>query len=248
MSLTSNLRRPPHSRESQFLVRNANAVRRTQADRTEISDQRLTDAAVQLLLEKGVLGTTLAELGKIAGYSRGLATHRFGSKAGLLRHVLQRASARWLALLQSKVGDKVGADALCAAVDAHLALLRKSPDEVRVIYLLWFTSIDPGSEYRANVARVNEAQRNDIRRWIKLGQDRHLVPEHVDAARFAEQFCASVIGMACQWLVNAKMPIDEMHQQLKADIRRRLAAAERTSARASRIKSKGNHDDRRVHI
>jgi AcrR family transcriptional regulator len=248
LSLTSKLRHPPRSRESQYLVRNANAVRRTQADRTEISDQRLTDAAVQLLLQKGVRGTTLAELGRLAGYSRGLATHRFGSKAGLLQHVLQRASARWLALLQSKVGDTVGADALCAAVDAHLELLRKSPDDVRVMYLLWFTSIDPGSEYRANVARVHQAQRDDIRRWIKLGQQRRLVPAHVDASRVAEQFCASMAGMACQWLVNAKIPLQEMHQQLKADIRQRLAAAERTPARASRVKSQGNHDDRRVHI
>ena len=225
-----------------------NAGRRSQADRTEISDQRLSDAAVQLLLRKGVRGTTLAELGKQAGYSRGLATHRFGSKAGLLRHVLQRASARWLSLLQSKVGDKVGADALCAAVDAHLELLRSSPDDVRVMYLLWFTSIDPGSEYRANVARVNQAQREDIRHWIKLGQDRNLVPARVDATRVAEQFCASMVGMACQWLVNEKIPVFEMHQHLKADIRQRLAAANRTPGRASRLKSNGNHDDRRLHI
>ena len=208
----------------------------------------MSEAAVQLLLQKGVSGTTLAELGKQAGYSRGLATHRFGSKAGLLRHVLQRASARWLSLLQSKVGDKVGADALCAAVDAHLALLRNSPDDVRVMYLLWFSSIDPGSEYRANVARVNQAQRDDIRRWIQLGQQRSLVPAKIDADRVAEQFCASMVGMACQWLVHEKMPLLEMHQHLKTDIRQRLAAANRTPARASRIKSKGNQDDRRLHI
>ena len=230
------------------MTRSVDRIRRSHAVRTEISDQRLCDAAVQLLLQKGVRGTTLAELGRQAGYSRGLATHRFGSKAGLLRHVLQRASARWRVLLQSKVGDKVGAEALCAAVDAHLELLQKSPDHVRVMYLLWFTSIDPGSEYRANVARVNEAQRDDIRRWIKLGQDQCIVPSHVDASRVAEQFCASMVGMACQWLVNAKIPVQEMHDQLKIDIRQRLLAAAGTPARASRIKSKGNHDDRRVHI
>jgi AcrR family transcriptional regulator len=230
------------------LARSVSAVRRSQADRTEISDQRLSEAAVRLLLQRGVRGTTLAELGRQSGYSRGLATHRFGSKAGLLRHVLHRASMRWLALLQSKVADKVGAEALCAAVDAHLELLRKSPDDVRVMYLLWFTSIDPGSEYRANVARVNEAQRDDLRRWIEAGQERNLVSAQIDSSRVAEQFCASMIGMACQWLVNAKMPLTEMHEQLKADIRQRLAAGDRASSRASRIKSRGNHDDRRVHI
>ena len=225
-----------------------NGARRRQADRTETSDQRLCDAAVQLLLQKGVRGTTLAELGKRAGYSRGLATHRFGSKAGLLRHVLQRASSRWMVLLQSKVGDQAGADALCAAVDAHLELLRKSPDDVRVMYLLWFTSIDPASEYRANVARVHEAQRNDIHRWIELGRDPGCGAGRIDAGRVAEQFCASMLGIACQWLVNAKIPLAEMHAQLKLDIRHRLHAGDRMPKSASRIKSKGNNDDRRVHI
>ena len=138
--------------------------------------------------------------------------------------MLQHASQHWLKLLHSNVGDKVGADALCAAVDAHLDFLRTAPDEVRAMYLLWFTSIDPGSEYRANVARVHQAQ------------------------RLAEQFCGRMVGIVSQWLVNARMPLREMHQQLKLDIRARLVSNGRTAIRSSRIKSKGNHDDRRVHI
>ena len=33
---------------------------------------------------------TLAEVGELAGYSRGLATHHFGSKAGLLTAILDK--------------------------------------------------------------------------------------------------------------------------------------------------------------
>ena len=40
-------------------------------------------AAVDLILEHGTDKTTLAAIGEKAGYSRGLATYRFGSKAGL---------------------------------------------------------------------------------------------------------------------------------------------------------------------
>ncbi len=223
-------------------------ARRRQADRTEESDRRLTAAAVRLLVQDGVRGTTLAKLGRQAGYSRSLATHRFGSKAGLLRHVLQRASQRWLALLQSNVGEKVGAEALCAAVDAHLDFLRTAPDEVRAMYLLWFTSIDPGSEYRANVARVHQAQREDICRWIQLGQERGNVPAQICAPRVAEQFCASMVGIVSQWLVNARMPLRQMHAQLKLDIRSRLTSDSRSVVRSSRIKSQAKHDDRRVHF
>ena len=43
----------------------------------------MIDAAIELILEFGPEKTTLAAIGERAGYSRGLATYRFGSKAGL---------------------------------------------------------------------------------------------------------------------------------------------------------------------
>ena len=55
----------------------------TQAERTAISDRAMLDAAIELVLEHGTEKTTLAMIGEKAGYSRGLATYRFGSKAGL---------------------------------------------------------------------------------------------------------------------------------------------------------------------
>ena len=68
-------------------------VRRRQADRTALSDKLLTEAAIELLVKSGIHGTTLQAVGERAGYSRALATHRFGSKAGLFSHVLKTASA-----------------------------------------------------------------------------------------------------------------------------------------------------------
>ena len=216
------------------------AARRTQADRTEISAQRMLASALRLLVRDGVRGTTLAALGRGAGYSRGLATHRFGSKAGLLRQVLQRASSLWLAHLSAHVGTKTGAEAMCAAVDAHLDLLRHNPDEVRAMYLLWFTSIDPSSDYRANVARVHRAQRADVCRWIRLGEAQGRLPPGVEAERIAEQFCASMVGIVFQWLVNARMPLESMHHQLKLDLRRLLSAPARPPRRSPRFQSQRN--------
>ena len=133
-------------------------------------------------------------------------------------------------------------------MDAHLHLLRASPDDVRAMYLLWFTSIDPASEYRANVARVHEVQRADIIRWVRLGQAQGSVPASVDAERIAEQFCASMAGMVFQWLVNDRIPLEAMHAQLKSDVRLRLGAPAPAASRSTRLKSKGHSDDRRPHL
>lgn len=54
--------------------------RRTQAQRRAESRVRLIQAAIRLLGSHGYAGTSLVEIGKAAGLSRGLVSHHFGSR------------------------------------------------------------------------------------------------------------------------------------------------------------------------
>lgn len=212
---------------------------RKQAERTALSDRLLTEAAIELLVKHGIQGTTLQAVGERAGYSRGLATHRFGSKAGLFGKVLQMASQDWLERVQEAVGQRVGADALCAATDAAEKFFRERPDEVRAMYLLWFLSIDPSATYKSNIANVHHAQRRDVAQWIKAGQKAGLVVPDVDPMRVAEQYAASMAGIAYQWLANPRMPLHLMFRQLKADLRSRLEVpAASTAGSGERVPSR----------
>ena len=56
-------------------------------DRRDEAEARLLTTARRLIARLGWAGTTLADAGEAAGYSRGLAGHYFGSKAGLLRAI-----------------------------------------------------------------------------------------------------------------------------------------------------------------
>ena len=196
--------------------------RRTQAERSALSDRKLTEAAMHLMVRHGIQGTTVHAVGEKAGYSRGLATHRFGSKAGLFAKVLQVASVDWLERVQAAVGSRVGAEALFAATDAADRFFRERPDEVRAMYLLWFLSIDPSADYKSNLANVHNAQRRDASKWIRAGQDAGLVDPSLDPDRVAEQYVASMAGIAYQWLANPAMPISLMFRQLKEDLGVRL--------------------------
>lgn len=212
--------------------------RRKQADRTALSDRKLTEAAIELMLQHGIQGTTLQAVGERAGYSRGLATHRFGSKAGLFGKVLEVASADWLERVQVAVGDRVGLEALSAATDAAEQFFDERPDEVRAMYLLWFLSIDPSADYKMNLASVHHAQRRDAAAWIRAGQKAGQIDPALDPTRVAEQYVASMAGIAYQWVANPKLPVGAMFRQLKADLAARLggrAAAEprRSAARVN---------------
>jgi AcrR family transcriptional regulator len=69
----------------------------TQAERTARAADSMMEAAIELLNTVGIQGTTLVAIGEKSGYSRGLVTHHFGSKAGLFRAVLKRITAAWTA-------------------------------------------------------------------------------------------------------------------------------------------------------
>ena len=131
---------PAGHKKKKTLVRAKATARIRQTDRTELSERKLIEAAIKLLVTTGIHNTTLEEVGLLAGYSRGLSTYRFGSKPGLFARVLTMASNDWMSRVQAAVGNRVGSDALIAATDAAHAFIRDRTDHVRAMYLLWFLS------------------------------------------------------------------------------------------------------------
>ena len=201
---------------------NVPGLRRRQQDRTALSDELMTRAAINLLVDRGLTGTTLAAIGTNAGYSRGLATHRFGSKSGLFAHVLGYLSGEWLRRLDTAVGVKKGLAALRSAIDALALYMVEEPDELRVMYLLWYQSLDPGAEFRANVAAVHEAQRRDLAEWIRQGQVSGEIHGGIDGKQAAMMLAASIAGVVFQWLVTPSLSVADLHRQLKKDMTRLL--------------------------
>jgi AcrR family transcriptional regulator len=210
------------------------ARRRTQAERTALSDARMLDAAVALICQQGSAGTTLKEVGERAGYSRGLAGYRFGSKEGLFGFVVRAVGEAWLQELTAVTRGKVGLDAIGAALDAHARFIADAPQHVRAFYLLWFESIGPRSTVKEVIERVHERRRRDLLAWIGAGVSAGEIDPGVDAEALADHFCGAIVGIVYQWLVqpDAIERIDAMHQTLKQTMRDGLPAPRATARRA----------------
>lgn len=67
--------------------------RRTQAERRAESENRLLAAAAEIIASEGYTAATLERVGERAGFSRGLASRKYGSKDGLIEAVIWRVSA-----------------------------------------------------------------------------------------------------------------------------------------------------------
>ncbi len=192
------------------------ATRRTQAERSALAELRMTDAAIELLNERGIGGTTLKAIGEKAGYSRGLATHHFGSKAGLFRKVLKSVSAIWVEQLDKHVGSKTGLEALLTGLAAHYRFVRGYPRHIFAMQVLWLGSLDPGSEFKPNVAEFLRGQRKVVTRWIEEGQASGSIRVDIESARLAEQYLGSIIGMLNHWQMSPGLSLKKMYQEYES--------------------------------
>jgi AcrR family transcriptional regulator len=173
----------------------------SQAERTALSDRRMLDAAVALIVERGVEKATLKEIGERAGYSRGLATYRFGSKAGLFRAVIRGVAQRWLGELNRGVGTRTGLAALCIGIDSWLRFAEASPTHIRALHILFYQCIGPDTGFRERVAEVLRRQRSDVAQWVRAGIAAGEIRADVHPERLAEMYCAFIYGSTYQWLV-----------------------------------------------
>lgn len=199
-------------------------INRTQAERTRVAETRMVLAAIELLNSVGIKGTTLVAIGEKSGYSRGLATHHFGSKAGLFRTILKRISEAWSNRLSEHLDGHTGIDAVRIAIDAHLEFVLAHPEYMRVQYMLWGAAIDPSSEFKPNVAEFMQIQRESVASWITAGQEKGEINKQLNPDRLAEQYYGALIGINKQWQVSPDFDLPAAYEDFKRNFVRQLSA------------------------
>jgi AcrR family transcriptional regulator len=190
-------------------------IRLTQAERSALAEEKMVTATIELLNQAGLAGTTLSAIGERAGYSRGLASHHFGTKSGLYHKVLKHITAVWSAALEHKVGKQQGLAAILATLEAHGQHTLDVPEHARAMFILWSGYLDPASEFKPNVSEFHRLQRKVAEDWVRVGQGSGEINPAIDANKFGEQFYASLLGLNYQWLVNPKIDLKAAIEILK---------------------------------
>ncbi|MFC5142694.1 TetR/AcrR family transcriptional regulator [Actinomycetospora rhizophila] len=108
--------------------------RRTQQERREHTETALVAAAAEIVVEAGVRALTLARVGERAGYSRGIVTHHFGSKQGLVDALARSIQVGFVPGLEDR---PPGLGRLLALVDGYLHAVSALGTANRAFLLLW---------------------------------------------------------------------------------------------------------------
>jgi AcrR family transcriptional regulator len=174
-----------------------------QSERSNLSTRRLLQATAELIAEVGYERTTLAEIGKRAGYSHGMVSRRFGSKAALIEALISRLSDRFgHGNLSNTLAHSTGIDALHAVIDEIGKDAANSTSSVRGFYALLFEGLKPIPELHNFVADLHNDYLRDLTRQVDLGLKTGRLRVGVDAAEITELTVNAVRGLAYRWMLD----------------------------------------------
>ncbi|MFJ2775289.1 MULTISPECIES: TetR/AcrR family transcriptional regulator [unclassified Kitasatospora] len=172
--------------------------RRTQAQRRAAAESALLAAAARLIAEHGSAGVTLARVGEAAGFSRGLATHYFGSKAVLLARLQEVVLADATA---SAVPERAGGGAveeLLRFTETWLEVARHPTDLQRALLVLGAEALAGASELAPAVAELDARMRLWVASVVRQGAAAGQVRAGVDPEAFAVVAVAVLKGLVVQ--------------------------------------------------
>lgn len=175
--------------------------RRTQADRTALARRRLLHAAITLLADHGYTGTTLGEIGREAGLSRGLVTHHFGGKDACIAEAI--AEIRRVAL-ETFLDDPArrGLAAIDHLIGAYISSVRDGNVYMRAMYVCMADAISSAPALRDAVATTNESFRASLRVWLDEAIADGETAPGTDAAAYAVLIEAMIRGVCLQWITD----------------------------------------------
>ena len=183
-------------------------------------------AAEKLIARHGLAGTSLAEVGVAAGYSRGLPVERFGSKLGLVRAVLAAMDGWFQAHLARLLEGHEGLAALELRIAAHLGSADRSATATAALYSIYVESLYAMPELQGDIARFTRLWRDGLAADLRAAQRRGEIRRDVDAAAEATFLLAAMRGLMVQFLIDrSTADLQRSREILLAHLHGRLAIA-----------------------
>ncbi len=198
------------------------APRRTQEQRSDESEQRLLIAAATLIEREGFAAVTFDRVGALAGYSRGLAAHKFGSKDGLVRAVIGFVTARVQQQVDARLaGYADPVDRLLNWTDVMLAEVAADP-LLRAYFVMMAAAVGNRAEIRTEFLAAHEGVRAELRSMIEEGQRAGSIAAQVDADALALAIGSLHLGISVELLLDPDLDMDALRRSVRESISRML--------------------------
>jgi AcrR family transcriptional regulator len=204
-----------------------NSLRKSQAERRQMAERRILDAAMRLISERGVERTTFEEIAALAGCSRGLPFHYFGTKENLLGRIATDLGSRLMTTMEEAEHKSATAiDRIAAFVELYFSGTQSSNIWMgRALYILRAESLIGAETLKRAVAEAVEAPLQRLVDIITAGQALGEIRSDADPRAYALFIAGALRGIAGFYLSDPNaVAIDATTRELVRAIRSDLTA------------------------
>jgi AcrR family transcriptional regulator len=197
---------------------------RSRAERRTEAERRLLAAAVTLVSDRGTEGTTLANVGEAAGYSRGLPGHYFGSKSDLIAAVASHIADGFANRLAQTSAKDPGLESLLHSVKSYFDGALKTPAATRALLIVLAEALtEPLLAEPMKQVTVRSVGR--LRAMIKQGIERGEIRDDVDPASQAVLILGTLRATVAQWWTDQeRVDLTALRDSYVSSLQRSLAA------------------------
>jgi AcrR family transcriptional regulator len=196
---------------------------RTQEQRRIEAERRLVRAAAELVGEVGPARVTLANVGERAGYSRGLATHHFGSKGAMMQRLVDTVTSQFRdAMFEGSEPDSpIGQLRQLIAFYFDVVSDLKPVNRARLV--LWADAVATASDdIRPRMVAADREFREEIEKRIRLAVAAGEVGADVDALGLATVIIAMLRGVALQYVLDDQVDLNTARHEVEQLLTSRL--------------------------
>jgi AcrR family transcriptional regulator len=197
--------------------------RRTQEERRTVAEQRLLAAAAELIAEAGPSGITLANIGERAGYSRGLATHHFGSKGAMMQRLVDSVTTGFREQVFIESTSDTVLDQALGLVRAYFHELAQARPANRARLVLWADAVATGApDIRPAMLASDRAFREELAKRIERGQAAGEFARSADPGVAATVIIGMLRGVALQSMLDDELDLDACRIEIEKLLTQRI--------------------------
>lgn len=184
-------------------------TRRTQTERREEADQRMVEATIELIAEKGFAGLVLGEVGVRAGYSATLPVHYYKTKEALIMLTAERIISDYTNLFRRETAALTGIEAIRTFVKTYLQYALDNPQKRRALFMITSeAAVD--APLRAEVATLARNAASSIARRIREGQSAGEIEPMVEPDTYGTLIFAWLRGAISLWAVDPAIDLERL--------------------------------------
>jgi AcrR family transcriptional regulator len=196
---------------------------RTQEQRRLEAERRLVRAAAELVGEIGPARVTLANVGERAGYSRGLATHHFGSKGALMQRLVETVTSQFRDAIVEESQSDSPVDQLRQLIDFYFRVVSDLQPVNRARLVLWADAVaGPSEDVRPQMISADREFREEIEKRIQSAAGAGEITGQVDANGLATVIVAMLRGVALQRVLDDQVDLVAARREVEQLLTSRL--------------------------